>query len=90
MNIISKVWLSIVLALFASVVFAGGDVAPRDGILVSVKRDGNRLVGVDSNPVRLNLRGVSSSLEKHLKESGSRWSHRSESMPFRFERSTCP
>ena len=70
MNIISKVWLSIVLALFASVIFADGDIAPRDGILVSVKRDGNRLVGVDHDPVRLNLRGVSSSLEKHLKESG--------------------
>ena len=70
MNILSKVWLSIVLALFASVIFADGDIAPRDGILVSVKRDGNRLVGVDHDPVRLNLRGVSSSLEEHLKESG--------------------
>ena len=70
MNIINKVWLSIVMSLFASVIFADGDIAPRDGILVSVKRDGNRLVGVDSDSVRLNLRGVSSSLEKHLKESG--------------------
>ena len=70
MNIISKVWLSIVMALFASVTFANGDIAPRDGILVSVKKDGDRLVSVDSDPVRLNLRDVSSSLEKHLKESG--------------------
>ena len=70
MNIISKVWLSIVMALFASVIFADGDIAPRDGILVSVKKDGDRLVSVDSDPVRLNLRGVSSSLEKHLKVSG--------------------
>ena len=67
MNIISKVWLSIVLALFASVIFADGDIAPRDGILVSVKRDGNRLVGVDHDPVRLNLRGVSSALKSTSK-----------------------
>ena len=70
MNITNKVWLTIVMAFFASVIFADGDIAPRDGILVSVKRDGNRFVGVDSDPVRLKLRGVSSSLEKHLKESG--------------------
>ena len=70
MNYISKFLISSVMTLFASVIFADGDIAPRDGILVSVKRDGDRLVGVDSNPVRLNLRGVSSSLEKHLKKSG--------------------
>ena len=70
MNIISKVSLSIVVALFALVTFADGDIAPRDGILVSVTKDGDRLISVDSDPIRLNLRGVSSSLEKHLKESG--------------------
>ena len=58
------------MVLFTTFIFADGDIAPRDGILVSVKRDGDRLVGVDSDPVRLNLRGVSLSLEKHLKESG--------------------
>ena len=70
MKIISKFLIPIVMALFPPVILADGDIAPRDGILVSVKTDGNRLVGVDSDPVRLNLRGVSSSLEKHLKESG--------------------
>ena len=70
MKIICKFLIPIVMALFASVIFADGDIAPREGILVSVKRDGDRLVGVDSNPVRLNLRGVSSSLENHLKKSG--------------------
>jgi hypothetical protein len=70
MNIKSKTLLSIVTALIASASLAGGDIAPRDGILVSVKKDGDRLVTVDSSPIRLNLRGVSSSLEKRLRESG--------------------